>query len=807
MRAVLLAACLVLLTTPAQAAPALHVIPFPGTPDASPHSQIAFSSLAPSELRSVTVIASRSGIHTGHLNALPDGGGTAFVPNVPFAAGDHVEVTAVLRSPQAGTASGAPGATRISFSFTVQQPLDGAPPEAVLANVTHRPTDRPGRVEYRSAPKLDPPRVMMTSDRDSTSGDIFLTPHNGGPSGPMILDSDGQLVWFHPVQRGAFNLEVQHYRGSPVLTWWQGGVGHGQGHGTDVILNRSYKPVAVLHAGNGYIADLHEFQITRQGTALIDAYALVPYNLTSVGGPANGKVWDCVIQELDIKTGKVLWEWHALGHVPIDDSHATLHPGRAYDYFHLNAIEQLPDGNLLVSARNTWAVYKINRVTGQVMWELGGRHSNFHMGKGTTFEWQHDPHLTGENTLTLFDDADYPREERQSSAKKMRVNIAARTVVLEHRYTHHPPLLAGAMGSVQLLPRGNVMVGWGNASDFSEYTKSGHQIFNGTLPLGTNSYRAYRFPWTGQPDDGPALTVTPLANGDVNLYASWNGATQVASWRVLDGSSKGSLTPLMTSRRTNFETVITLASEPRYLAVQALSASGHVLGTSHPHSDPAHVATFAPDTFVRKSSGQGEVAVGCFTGHECHLSAELSDDGRMLAQSPSHAVSSGTGTLLPFHLSTRGRRELQRSSKDGLSVQITVHDSSSGKRASRNMTLLPYSISGPEPLKRTVASPTIQIAQPIGFVSSAGIGRLLAACYSAASACQASARITSAGQVIAQSKPRLLGADELGEVYFRLTPAGMAMLRRASGNQLPAQILLSNGNDVAAGSIELVRYL
>jgi hypothetical protein len=586
MRGLLVGLCLALLARPAGAT-TLHVLPFPGTPDASPQSQVIFSSLHPSELRSVTVVGSSTGIHRGGLTSLPDGAGTAFVPASPFANGERVEVSAVLSSSQAGTASGSAGSRELSFSFTVRRPLggSGASPGAIPASADNRPPDRRGRVSFHSQPNLYPPAMTVTPDPDTRSGDIFLTPHNGGQNGPMILNSKGQLVWFHPVGgKGVFNLELQHYQRRPVLTWWQGNVNHGQGNGADVIVNRSYHTVAVLHAGNGYISDLHEFQITRRGTALIDAFVLVPHSLTTVGGPARGKVWDCVIQELDVRTGRVLWEWHSLGHVPIDESHAVLHSGRAYDYFHLNSIQQLRDGNLLVSARNMWAVYKINHVTGQVMWKLGGKHSSFHMGPKTNFEWQHDAHLSG-NTMTVFDDASFPQEERESSAKAIRVNIAARTAKLVHRYVHYPPLLAGAMGSAQLLADRNVLVGWGTANDFSEYTPAGHLVFNGSFPPATNSYRAYRFPWAGEPTGRPALAVSPQTGGGLNLYASWNGATQVASWRVLGGERPRLLLALQSEHRTGFETTIALHSRPRYVAVQALSASGQVLGTSQTRAD------------------------------------------------------------------------------------------------------------------------------------------------------------------------------------------------------------------------------
>src|SRR5436305_11770736 len=90
---------------PAQRPGSLRVIPFPGTPDSSPSSQVIFSALAPSDLRSVTVVGSRSGRHRGRLQALPAAAGTSFVPAREFTPGETVHVTAVLSSPQAGTAS------------------------------------------------------------------------------------------------------------------------------------------------------------------------------------------------------------------------------------------------------------------------------------------------------------------------------------------------------------------------------------------------------------------------------------------------------------------------------------------------------------------------------------------------------------------------------------------------------------------------------------------------------------------------------------------------------------------------------
>ncbi len=558
---------------------ALHVIPFPGTPDASAVSQVIFSSLARSELRSVAVTGSRSGVHGGALSTLPDGAGTAFTPAHPFTAGELVRVQATLRSPAAGTTLGDPGATQISFAFTIGR--QASVPSAASAGPRAQAAGRGPVQHYRSEPHLHPPAVSATSNPDTGSGDIFLTPHHSSQQGPMILDSQGNLVWFHRVAGLAYNLEVQQYRGHPVLTWWQGGGGTGE----DVIAGRSYNVVKVLHAANGYTADVHEFQVTRQGTALIDCVVNVPANLTSVGGSSNGVVQDNVIQELDIRTGRLLWEWHSLGHIPISDSYRKPPSGsQPYSYFHMNAIQQLSDGNLLVSGSATWAVYKINRRTGHVTWALGGKHSSFRMSHKARFEWQHDPHLLPGNILTVFDDAALPQEEGQSSAKVLRLHMKTMTATLLRRYKHTPPLLAPRAGSVQILRNHDVFVGWGSTSQFSEYTPDGRQIFNGQFALRTYSYRAYRFPWHAHPQNGPSLAIG-RRSGQTMLYISWNGATQVASWKVLGGPKPGHLHRIETVPRTGFQTTIRLlSSAPHYVQLEALNSSGHGLGRSRAES-------------------------------------------------------------------------------------------------------------------------------------------------------------------------------------------------------------------------------
>lgn len=572
-------------------------MPFPGTPDASPATQVIFSALAPSELLSVRVVGSLSGRHLGRLVALPDGSGTAFVPDHPFAGTDTVTVSAVLRSAADGTGSGAPGAKRLSFSFRVAAPVAGshasparsakparsAPPKSRSAQAARK---YPPGQHFHTVSGLAPPIVRVTRDPDHSSGDILLTPNNGHQNGPTILNSRGQLVWFDHISRlSVYNLEAKTYRGRPVLTWWQGKFADGHGiDGTGVIMNTSYHVVGRVRAGNGYTSDLHEFQVTPQGTAWVDCYVPVHANLTSRGGSANGTVLDGVVQKIDIRTGRVLWEWHSFGHVPLSASYVGASGGGPYDYFHVNSVQELSTGKVLISARNTWGVYLVDERTGRVDWTLGGKYSSFHMAPGTGFAWQHDATLHRNGLLTLFDDAQVPPEPA-SSAEELR--IRGGTVSLVRRFYHSPPIHAGYEGSAQLLPDHNMFVGWGDTRAFSEYSPGGHQIFNGNFLGPINSYRAYRFPWNAQPSAPPAIAVARGPHGALKVYASWNGATGVARWRVLGGSAGDHLSALGQAVATGFETGQRLHGAPRYLAVEALDAHGRVLGRSPVLSRPA----------------------------------------------------------------------------------------------------------------------------------------------------------------------------------------------------------------------------
>lgn len=560
----------------AAAAVAAHVTisPLSGTLDASARTQISFLGEPAGDLHKISVVGSHTGSHSGRLEAYSTGEGASFLPTHRFAAGERVRVRAQV------VVAGVARTVFSQFRIAHQVRVSGGT-SAVSANVSPAQAVE----SFHSQPDLKPPRVSVTAVSPAVApGDVFITPASGpSQSGPMIFDDSGQVVWFKPVTRGgiATNLRVQSYAGQTVLSWWQGRVlSLGFGQGEDVIYDSSYRQIAAVHAGNGYLADLHEFQITPRGTALITIFDPVRASLASVHGARDGAVLDAVIQEVDIKTGLVMFEWHSLHHVALADSYAQPRSDRPLDYFHINSIEQAPNGDLLISARNTWAAYEISHTTGAVLWRLGGRHSSFAMGPGTRTAYQHDARLQPDGTITLFDDEGAPKVQAQSRGVQIALDYQHKTATLVRSYEHSPPLLTGSQGNLQTLSNGDAFIGWGGLPYFSEFNSQGALVFDAHIAAPADSYRAYRFPWIGTPTGAPAVAVVPAADGTATVFASWNGATNVSSWQLLAGASPTELRIVGVVPRSGFETSLPVSSPQAYVAVRALDASGAVLGAS-----------------------------------------------------------------------------------------------------------------------------------------------------------------------------------------------------------------------------------
>lgn len=560
--------------TSSQRAEPVAVSPQPGTPDASPDTQISILGVPRTLIRSVRVMGDTSGLHGGQFHAYSGRRGASFVLGRPLSQGENVSVTIRIR-----------GRAPVSYRFTVAR-LATAPP------VINIPTQQPAKLQhFVTQPQLLPPKISVL--KGSSPGDVFLTPlpapvvhpesNNAisinpvGPGGPMILDRHGRMIWFHQLPRPvvAANFRIQRLNGRPVLTWWQGEVtiaAYGLGEG--VIADTSYRTIKTVHVGNGYSADIHEFRLTPQGDALFTVNSLVNIHLP---GTAPGKLslfLDSIVQEVDVRTGLVVWEWHSLGHIPLSDSYVTPAESPYFDAYHLNSIEPVAGNRLLVSARDTCAVYEIDRSNGKIVWTLGGKASTFRLGPGARFWFQHDARPLPGNRVSLFDDeAGPPTKGPFSRGLVLALDLrqrSAHVVKQYHRPGDHSP--ANSEGNLQTLPGGGAFVGFGSNPFFSAFSAGGQMVFDASLPQDDGSYRAYSFPWSSTPNTSPSVVVKPGSTGGRFVYVSWNGASTVARWQVLAGGKVVGSAPWR-----GFETRIDVPGASAPLIVRALSASGKTL--------------------------------------------------------------------------------------------------------------------------------------------------------------------------------------------------------------------------------------
>jgi Arylsulfotransferase (ASST) len=518
-----------------------------------------------------------------------------------------------------------------------------------FGSVADAQSDSGGAWTFPSNPALNPPSITVSvsppaatvvepsasaqSPAHEQPGYLFLAPIKAyanrapfvGKPGPEILEADGNPVWQHPLggpikvegtsrPTVAMDFHSSTYDGQPVLVWWEGYVTpQGFGNGFWAIIDQHYHTLATLRAPRGYATDFHAFRMTPAGMVYVLASNTVPLSLHCCGGPANGALYDQVVLEVNVKTGRVVWSWDPLQHVPLSESYASIPRSGPWDPYHLNSVALGPGGNVIVSARNTWSAYWVSHKTRRVFATLGGKRSSFALGAGARFAWQHDVRARAGESVSVFDDEAAPAEAKQSRGLLLALDWGHHAASVTHEYLLPKPALAGSQGNVQWLANGNLFVGWGQLPYFSEYSPTGALLYEGALGGSDESYRAFSGPWVGLPTESPAVAAEPAGGGITDVYTSWNGATQVAAWQLLAGRSASALVPTgLPTPRTGFETLLATSDPGPYYAAEALDSSGHVLGTSatvQPHAAAAlaSIASRRPRAPIQSRRGLASI--------------------------------------------------------------------------------------------------------------------------------------------------------------------------------------------------------
>lgn len=471
--------------------------------------------------------------------------------------------------------------------------------------------------------------LVQTSPRcDADAAYTFIEPRGDAVPhpGPVALDNKGNLVWMEPKWGQAMDVKVQSYRGRDYITFWHGGDSGWFGRGSYLMLDDAYRVFRNVTAAGDLDGDLHEFQLTDEGTALLTAYDTRPADLTAYGVP-DGRIIDSLFQEVDLETGALLFEWRASDHYPVTESLAPYESYHgAWDFFHINSVQKEPTtGHYLVSSRYMCAVAAVNATSGAVVWQVGGRNNSFadqSDGAATSFSWQHHTRLVDNGTLlTVFDNGAYYDKplRRAAHSRALLVDLdtgPAMTATLRRELVSPAGFLSPSQGSVNILPAtGNVLVGWGHTPAWTEYDAVTGEVLCDTH-LGATSldflgwcknYRTFKSPWVGRPDTPPdaVLKTTGVRGGRQKrvLYVSWNGATEVERWVVRtawasdggddddeDDDPFASVTNVTSARKQGFETRIDLGSSVgggeedallgAYVQAQAYDRDGLLLGAS-----------------------------------------------------------------------------------------------------------------------------------------------------------------------------------------------------------------------------------
>ncbi|ETS76370.1 hypothetical protein PFICI_11757 [Pestalotiopsis fici W106-1] len=454
--------------------------------------------------------------------------------------------------------------------------------------------------QFRSRPDLAPPRLNITipATKDVESGYLFLAPFAGLPdtpweqhgprqAGAYIIRDDGDLVWsgYGIYSIWTTNFQKARWNGKDVLFTFEGdhNPGYGHGHGHITFLDQNYETIRELRAGNHKLVDKHEFHIVNEKTGLIQIYQPVPRDLTAYGAkPEQQWIVNAIIQELDIATGELLFEWASLDHISPDEAILPINPGQAgsgynssdaWDYFHINSVDKDSDGNYLISARDACSVHKINGSDGSIIWKLNGKDSSFAVPKNAKFCFQHHARWLEQyddsiEIISLYDNSAHGSEHGEgrevhtaptSSGKILKLNTTSWEAELVQAFFPPDGLLSKSQGSTQVLPNGNVLVGWGSEGAVTEFLPNGTAIFHAYmdsdyLGLGVQNYRAFRYNWTGYPNEEPAIVA--LADDAGTTFKTYLGDVE----------------------RKSFETSLRLEGEKVKLATaEAIDKNGNIL--------------------------------------------------------------------------------------------------------------------------------------------------------------------------------------------------------------------------------------
>lgn len=387
--------------------------------------------------------------------------------------------------------------------------------------------------------------------------------------------------------------------------------------GTAHIMNSAYEMttnITIHDDRDGF--NMHEFNVLDNGrTAMITAERNVWMDMSDIGIAGNGWVRAGGFEEIDINTGEALFDWRSNGSVSLNEStfgvpSVGLKDRPGWDYVHVNAADKNADGNYVLSSRFTNTIFIISGQDGSIIWRLGGLFSDFELVNFRMYRQHHVRFVDqGENyiTVSFLNNAsdEGSQDERTSSALFVKLDLVHMTATAIQRYDRPSGGLSRLRGNVQVLPSGNVFVGWSESGYQSEFTPEGECVMEARFRSDRySSYRSYKYEFSAFPSWPPDLSVTThrsqTGHASTIFYVSWNGATHIARWNFYAQASQYSEPVLIGSvPKTGFETAFSSDGYMDWVSVEAVHVNGTALGRS-----PVRNTELGPDflTFTSSSS-------------------------------------------------------------------------------------------------------------------------------------------------------------------------------------------------------------
>ncbi len=502
---------------------------------------------------SILVQGSASGLHPGSLHLTSDDKTLVFAPYQPFTPSETVEVA--IRN-GIHTIDGL-RLEPITYTFSVshnreQISFDSRSGEHLVELLPQEPVEMERAAgglneldEYDLPP--DFPEVTIVSSNNPDPGLLLICRKglaNDGRMYLMGLTNEGEVEFYLTQEDGADCFDIQP---SGDLSWFH------PPSSSFHVMDTTYTIRDTWQCGNGYTADLHEFRHLPNGHSFLMAYDPQVVDMSEIvpGGQENAIVIGLVLQELDPEH-EVIFQWRSWDHFEITDAADWLSLlGGNIDYVHGNAIEVETDGSLLLSSRHLEEITKIDGETGEIIWRLGGDNNQFtFMQDPYQFSCQHDIRRLPNGNITLFDNGNYhnPHTTRALEYELDEDNMVAELV---WSYTDPTGLLSSAMGSMQRLPNGNTLIGWGMRDDpngtpeWVEINSQGDVAFQVAFQNTEFPYRSRRAAWQGEAVI-PNIVASSTNDGDIHLAFGLFGREDVENYHIFQGTAPGTI-PMLDS--------------------------------------------------------------------------------------------------------------------------------------------------------------------------------------------------------------------------------------------------------------------